>query len=198
MRSIVSGLLALTLLPLASVSARAPEVPVPSAASDRYLLIRNPAAPVELDAMASLIGEWAITTETRQQDGTWADSDPARWNFYFILDGHAIQDDWIDLGAPLGDPPVPQRGTNIRVYDPAEGRWEMAWIANNTRSMSTYTATNEADGSVVMRDLWGVPSMRRITFFDMREDRFEWKLEITPDQGETWTEVFRIHGERME
>jgi hypothetical protein len=168
-------------------------------ADDRYRLSRNPDAPVELDAMASLIGEWAITTETRQQDGSWQASEgqSAQWNFYFILDGHAIQDDWISLAPPAGDPPIQQRGTNIRIYDTAEERWEMAWIANTARSLSTYMATNEPDGSVVMTSYWGVPQMRRITFFDMRANSFEWKLEFTQDEGETWNEVFRIHGERM-
>lgn len=163
----------------------------------RYLLERHPDAPAQLDAMAPLIGEWAITTETRQQDGSWQESGWAQWNFYFILEGHAIQDDWLAGDPPIGDPPMLQRGTNIRIYDPAEDRWEMAWIANSARSLSTYMATNEPDGSVVMTSHWGVPNMRRITFFDMQEDSFEWKLELSNDEGETWLEVFRIHGSRI-
>jgi len=166
-------------------------------ADDRYDLGRSPAAPVELDAYAPLVGEWAITTETLQQDGTWADSPGAQWNFYFILEGHAIQDDWISHAPPTGDPPIYGRGTNIRIYDTEEDRWEMAWIASRTRSLSTYTAQNGPDGSIVMRDLFGVAQPSRITFYDIREDSFEWKLEFTQDEGETWFEVFRIHGTRI-
>jgi hypothetical protein len=189
--------LTLVALVFTTAAARAPAVGAESEVNDRYSMSRNPAAPAQLDAMASLIGEWAITTETRQQDGTWQASDGAQWNFYFILDGHAIQDDWIAHGAPVGDPPMMQLGTNIRIYDTAEERWEMAWIANAARSLSIYMATNEPDGSVVMSSYFGVPNMRRITFFDMQADSFEWKLEFSNDEGETWLEVFRIHGARI-
>ena len=37
----------------------------------------------------------------------------------------------------------------------------------------------------------------RITFFDMTDDSFDWKLEWSKDK-EQWQEVYRIHGTRKQ
>jgi len=37
----------------------------------------------------------------------------------------------------------------------------------------------------------------RITFFDLQEDSFEWKLECSNDSKSNWLEVHRIHGKRV-
>jgi len=34
--------------------------------------------------------------------------------------------------------------------------------------------------------------LRRITFFPPDETGWNWKLEFSQDDGETWTEVYRI------
>ena len=63
----------------------------------------NAVAVPETAHMANLIGEWSMSSESRQQDGSWQSSEGqiADWNFFYTLDGQAIQDVWI---APPQDP----------------------------------------------------------------------------------------------
>lgn len=164
-------------------------------AGDRSTTI-NASAPPETAQLATLLGDWAITDWSLQQDGTWAEAGGAEWHWYTILDGTAIQDDWI---SPALDQPEPeagrQFGTNIRIYNPAEQRWEMAWASSNGKKVDTFVAT-VSDGQLVMTGVFG-GRQSRITFFDMTEDSFDWKLEFQNAQDESWLEVYRIHGDRI-
>lgn len=37
----------------------------------------------------------------------------------------------------------------------------------------------------------------RVTFYDMKENTFDWKMEFQDkDNPEVWKEVYRIHGDR--
>lgn len=156
----------------------------------------NPDAPPETIQFGQLVGQWNIRDETKQPDGTWQPGPGAVWNWYYVLNGYAVQDDWI---APIpnaadGTPSV-QYGTNLRIYNPQANQWEMAWTSNTGPNVTTFTATQESE-SLVMRGIYAAGRPNRITFFDITETTFEWKLEIQqPD--ESWNEVYRIHATRL-
>lgn len=155
----------------------------------------NPEAPPETAQFGQLVGEWSIRDENRQPDGSWTEGAGADWNWYYVLDGYAVQDDWIAPipNAPEGSPAM-QYGTNLRIYNPQAEQWEMAWTSSTGPSVTTFTATQEGD-SLVMRGIYAAGRPNRITFFDITEDTFEWKLEIQqPD--ESWQEFYRIHATR--
>lgn len=164
-------------------------------AGDRSATI-NTNAPPETMQLAPLLGNWKITDQALQQDGNWVPGNGAQWHWYTILDGYAIQDDWI---APALDDPTPesgrQFGTNIRIYNPAEQRWEMAWAASSGNKIDTFVATGDDETVVMTGEFNGRNS--RITFFDMTADSFDWKLELQNPEDETWLEVYRIHGDRI-
>lgn len=52
-------------------------------------------APEQTKHYAPLLGEWTITDSSLDKEGNWQQGRGADWNWYTILDGHAIQDDWI-------------------------------------------------------------------------------------------------------
>ncbi len=96
----------------------------------------------------------------RNPDGTWSDEKThALWRWYFILDGHAIQDDWIKLEE--GNRAVV--GTNIRIFNPEEEQWQMAWIDTTNRRLATFTAVSEGD-TIVMTGHNAQGRMVRNTF----------------------------------
>ena len=76
------------------------------------------AAP-ETAQFGSLVDSWKIRDFAPDDKGSWIEQGGADWNFYWILGGTAIQDDWI---APGMDSPAPatgrQFGANIRIYNP--------------------------------------------------------------------------------
>jgi len=155
----------------------------------------NPNAPPETAQFGQLVGQWTIRDENRQPDGSWVEGAGAEWNWYYVLDGYAVQDDWIAPipNAPDGGPSM-QYGTNLRIYNPQAQQWEMAWTSSTGPSIATFTATQEGD-SLVMLGIFAAGRPNRITFFDITENTFEWKLEIQ-QQNESWQEMYRIHGTR--
>ncbi|BDX08685.1 hypothetical protein [Planctobacterium marinum] len=90
----------------------------------------NPNAPKETQQFEPLLGQWAITDFNLTADGRWQKGQGADWHWYTIFDGHAIQDDWI---APALNQDIPdserQFGTNIRIFNPKENHWELAWMS---------------------------------------------------------------------
>lgn len=142
------------------------------------------------------IGDWDIVDEGLQQDGTtWLPGNGARWNFTCVGDGIAVQDFWMPNG-PAGGP-VPGVGTNLRIYDPANERWEIAWTATQSPGFTHIRARQNDDGDIVMH--WVSPELpqpRRITFFTPTDEGWDWVMEMSFDEGENWTPVYKIKATR--
>ena len=161
----------------------------------------NAIAVPETGHMSRLIGEWSMTSETRQEDGSWSASEGqiADWNFFYTLDGQAIQDVWVapPRAVEVEDATKRQIGSNIRIYWPEKKQWEMVWVAPRWGYVMSFTATSD-DEKVVMLTKEKTPQGhdQRITFFNMTGDTFDWEMERSDDNGETWNAVFRLHGAR--
>ena len=74
----------------------------------------------------------------------------------------------------------------------------MAWITKAGKTVDLYSAESNSN-QIVMLSKLKTPRGKyaRITFFDMQEDSFEWKLEWSNDGKSQWLEVHRIHGIRV-
>ncbi len=156
----------------------------------------NKNAPAETKQYAPLLGQWSITDSSIDKDGNWIQGPGADWNWYTILDGNAIQDDWIqpplDIEVEQGKR---QYGTNIRIYNPKEKHWEQIWTSISGRKIDRFTAVGK-DGTIVMRGFYA-NNEARITFYNLKENTFDWKMEFQSKTDENiWTEVYRIHGIR--
>jgi hypothetical protein len=158
----------------------------------------HPDAPPETAQYGRLIGVWAVDNFIIQSDGTWpVEPVKARWEFRYILDGFAIQDDWVE---PWPDEPAEGEtrhyGTNIRIYNPAKAQWEMAWISSKEQQLSTFTA-KEIDGNLVMRGRHATGNDARITFSNIADDAFDWTLDFAQPGG-SWLTVAKMHATRLE
>ncbi len=156
-------------------------------------------APQELAHWSSMIGQWAITSESLRPDGSAWDPGPnADWDFYWSFDGWGIQDYWVSppKSEAVEDESKRQRGINLRTYQPEDQQWVMTWLTPMSKKPQNFTASSDGE-SIVMRGSELNPQgyHTRITFFDMQSDSFEWKMEWSKDE-ESWREVFRIHGTR--
>jgi hypothetical protein len=139
-----------------------------------------------------LIGNWEIQDWSLDEKGNWQPSQGADWNWYKILDGNAIQDDWI---SPSMDVKTEKRqfGTNIRIYNPKKSQWEMAWMASTGQKLDTFTAIEDSKKVVMSGFYAGANS--KITFFNIKENSFDWKLELE-QADKSWLEVYRIKGSK--
>lgn len=138
------------------------------------------------------IGDWNIEDEGLQQDGTtWLPGNGARWNFTCVGDGIAVQDFWMPNGAAGG--PAPGVGTNLRIYDPENKRWEIAWTATQSPGFSHIRAEQDETGNIIMHYVSPLPTpARRITFFPPNEEGWNWVMEMSFNNDDTWTAVYKI------
>ena len=158
------------------------------------IIKQNPDAPPETAVLGQLVGTWDIDQSIINKDGTWGGRKRhAIWKWYYILDGHAIQDDWI-LVDSLNNQHV--AGTNIRIYNPEEKQWYMAWIDKTVRRLATFTATN--DSETVVMDGHNAKGQRiKNIFYNIKKNEFDWRQDWTFDDGKSWITVTKIHGTRI-
>lgn len=156
-------------------------------------------APAELAHWNKMIGNWSTTEEGLSPDGSeWQPSNGADWNFYWSFDGWGIRDDYTSppKSEAIDDESKRQRGTNLRIYNTTTKQWVMTWLTPLSTTPANFTATSTESEIVMLSDIANPQGFfGRITFFDMTDESFEWKLEWSKDK-EQWMEVYRIHGTR--
>jgi hypothetical protein len=161
----------------------------------------NPNAPVELSHWNKMLGSWITSEESLQANGSeWKEAGSAEWHFYSAMNGWAVRDEYFSppLSVAVEQSTMRQVGTNLRVFDKEKQQWLMAWITKAGKAVALFSAVSDSD-QIVMLSQQKTPQgyHARITFFDMQQDSFEWKLEWSKDGNSKWFEVHRIHGKRM-
>lgn len=153
----------------------------------------NPESPPETEVLGRFIGMWDVEQWFMTTEGAWSDTKRyAKWKWYYILDGHAIQDDWIIIDSLKNEHTA---GTNIRIYNPDEKQWYMAWIDKTYRRLAPFTAVNDS-GKVIMDGTNARGRHIKNIFFNITDNEFDWRQEWTFDEGKTWTVVTKIHAKR--
>lgn len=132
------------------------------------------------------IGDWKIEAWNLKPDGSsWVPQPDARWKFVCVGDGIAVQDFWIKGGEVVG--------TNLRVYNAETESWEIDWISKNEGTLKRIRAQQQDDGRIVMRYVTPETGpLRRITFVPPDDTGWDWELEMSFDQGESWRQVARM------
>ena len=132
------------------------------------------------------LGDWKIEDSgLSQETGEWEPGQGARWIFTCLGDGTAIQDFWIPFGGPVG--------TNLRTYHDETESWDIAWAIKGVPGFAHIVARQDTAGEIVMEYKSPVPDPpRRITFYPVDDEGWNWKLEFSFDGGDSWTEVYRI------
>ena len=132
------------------------------------------------------LGNWKIRDYQLSQDGTtWTEQAGARWNFTCVGGGIAIQDYWMPNDGGVG--------TNLRIYTPDTGKWDIAWTSTGAPGLSHITAEEQSNGNIVMEYVSPIPNPpRRITFFPPSDNGWNWQQEMSFDEGKTWTVVYKI------
>lgn len=183
---------AIALAYLAAAAAPAAPVPLSTPAA-------HPEAPDELAHYGQFVGTWRCEGQSLQQDGNWQKSPGiATWSWYYVLDGHAIQDVWQPAPEAGADAAA---GTNLRIYDAEAGLWRMVWTTAKQNHFDVFRASYR-DGEILM---YGerpqtnafAAHLARITFHNIDERHFDWKYESSgPADARRWREVARLSCDR--
>ena len=133
-----------------------------------------------MQQFGQLVGQWSCAGENRAPDGTWNPTPaPARWDWYWVLDGYAVQDVW-QPGTSAPNAPL-RVGTNVRLYDAKARQWNIIWGTAAQSFWENITAKWQPDERIVMsmeRPKGAFPAHAvRITFFNIRDDAFDWTYE---------------------
>ncbi len=158
----------------------------------------NVDAPPETAQFAFIIGGWDIKSRFMKPDGIGYGEGTATWTGYFILDGWAIQDDWVsDLAGGKKT-----HGTNLRSFNPRTGTWDNRWLSAGSLQWKYFEATKEGDTMVMIggkgEDARG-SFIDRNVFHDIKADNWHWRKDRSWDGGKTWTEgIGFIHATRIE
>ena len=135
------------------------------------------------------IGDWDIRDWQLQKEKGWVEQKGARWNFTCVGNGVAVQDFWM--------PPNGGTGTNLRMFDPKTETWQIAWTATGSPGFTHITAEQDDEGRIIMNYVDPKPTPpRRIIFYPPTEIGWDWGLEISPDEGKTWRQVYKIKATR--
>src|SRR5262245_50903090 len=177
------------LAPLAALAAFL--VAVTAAAASDGLVSDGPDASRadKLKLYGQFVGDWTFDVTNYRPDGTKAEG-KGEWNFFWALEGRAVQDVWIT--PPRGQranasPSAPAGyGTTVRFYDPKIDAWRITWIDPIHGNVQTFIAKER--GGEIVQDATGTEPGEtfRWVFYEIQPASFRWRSESSPDGGKTW------------
>ena len=138
-------------------------------AADHTQLNPSKDAPESVIQMKPFIGDWQCSREVRQKDGSWQKPEQvSRWEWRYILNGHAIQDYWYPNKDNLSGVGA---GTNVRVFNSSKQQWNMSWTFDSLGSFQTFDANFDGE-TMVMNGVYpavkNTPAYHaKITFFNI-------------------------------
>lgn len=145
---------------------------------DSPILNRNPTLTGEGTAFDFLIGDWDAVI-TWEPDKGPQDVYRAKWHNHWIIDGHAVMQEW--RGPSL-------TGTEIRFYDKNTKSWKGQNIYVGGAWRET-TAKSDGDTLVVTifsEDVEHKKFLNRETYFNITDSSFQMKSDLSFDDGKTW------------
>ncbi|MDO1558958.1 hypothetical protein Q0812_05900 [Brevundimonas sp. 2R-24] len=157
---------------------------------------RTADAPAELDQYAFLIGDHEIQMRFwRPEDQRWGDRVlRARWVGRWVLDGHAIADEW--FGAiPEGASGPSVLGYNVRMWDAANGRWSNMWMTTAQPQVQDLPSEMR-DGRMVMWQAHPAPSPEWKAEFEVHADGSWTRTQYVSDGQGGWTPQFKLDARR--
>ncbi|MFY0594475.1 hypothetical protein [Roseivirga sp.] len=157
----------------------------------------NPKAPIQIKDYADLIGICDCTSESKNQDQTWAEPVAMTWTFKYIMNGTAVQDETIKAdGSNSG---------SIRQYSADSARWYVHYysITGTPPVLPAWEGNinKEKDKIVLYKDSPapnGMAGNYRITFSDISKEGFNWLGEWVDKQETINFPLWRIKCKKRE
>lgn len=169
------------------------------APNSQWLFAEGPYPPQaeRMRTFGRLVGDWSVTVEYAQPDGTWRQAE-GEWRFGWILQGRAIEDVWTVYrpGARRNEPgAIMGYGATVRVYDAERDLWHVNWMGVLNHNYTQFTAREV--GSEIVMDAADSDGQRfQWVFSDIGADSFRWRAQSTSDGGATWVVQQRMTASR--
>jgi len=142
----------------------------------------NPSAPEGTSDFDPLVGTCDCKSVSRNPDGSWQDSLKMEWQFKYIMNGTAVQDEvWRENDMMAG---------SIRQFNVDSARWYVSYYTNASipTSLPAWSGAKNTKGDIVLyKDQQapnGTDGFSRLTFYDISRSGFKWKGEwISADES---------------
>lgn len=131
----------------------------------------NPKASAEIKDYHNMIGICDCVSTKRNQDGAWGESVDMIWEFKYIMNGLAVQDQSLKQNG--------EHAGSIRQFIADSSRWYVHNYSSAKPSpkLGTWQGGKKGDDIVLHKSHEGPNGMDgnyRITFHDISEDGFNW------------------------
>ena len=156
-------------------------------------------APPELAAFAFLIGSWQCNARIKSPTGDWQRFE-AQWLGRFILDGHAIADEY-RMTSLSGELIV--LGMNVRSYDPTNRTWNIKWLDALTGAWTDLVSpdlggvqinrSNRSGSSITyaFKEPAAAHPYTRATYITHSPAHFTWRGDQSTD-AHAWTDFMLV------
>lgn len=140
----------------------------------------NPDAPSAMADFAPMIGSNTCASETRNPDGTWSQPEEMLWQFKYMMNGMAIQDESLK--------PDGTSSGSIRQYSQDSSEWIVHWYSNGSvpTTLPSWKGSKEGDSIMLYRPQQapnGADGFFRLTFYNIQEESFDWVGEwVNPEE----------------
>ncbi|WP_422861807.1 hypothetical protein [Flagellimonas sp. W118] len=155
----------------------------------------NKTAPTLTDHWGQLVGNWDIEVEIVNSSGEITQSFNGEWNWFYVMNGMAIQDVFI---LPKREDAKDQNsfyGIGLRIYNEKLNKWQTAYMDTSNKQMDTGEAisTNE---KIILIETNEKDEKIRITYFDFQDNTFKWQQEVFNEDRKVWQINQLIHATR--
>lgn len=152
-----------------------------------------------MQQMNWFIGDWDVVSRYKQENGEWLEENVTSFNSY-IIGGNVIFEHFI---GPLFNEPF--EAWSLRKYNVNTEKWEQRWVDNTAGGFANWTGTwDEATQEFIgyanrsfNEDGTLKETAVREVFFNIEEDRFQWRYEQSSDTGQTWEITWTLDYTRM-
>ncbi|NNE33227.1 MAG: DUF4440 domain-containing protein [Winogradskyella sp.] len=132
----------------------------------------NPEAPEQIRDFEELIGKCNCKSVSRKQDQSWADAIDMTWEWKYIMNGFAVQDETIKSDG--------KHSGSIRQFIADSSQWYVHYYssASSAITLPTWKGGKKENGNIVLyRDQKapnGMDGWYRLTFYDINDQGYKW------------------------
>jgi hypothetical protein len=163
--------------PAASATPSAPAAPPPPACTGP-----------EFHQLDFWVGEWDLTWPARGNTPAGTGTNRVEK----ILDGCVVQENFSTAGPP------PFSGRSVSLYSVFEKKWKQTWVDNQGVYLDLTGEFKDGEMRLFRHGPGpdGKPRLARMIYTNIKPDSFDWRWEVSTDDGKTWNLNWGIHYKR--
>ena len=139
--------------------------------------------PEQMSDLDWLEGTWDVVMQSRWDPSQDWMTSKGTSTYMYVLGGSAMH--FVYKSEFMGRP---FEGSGIQCYDRETKQWQVVWTDNMSARISMYEGTRTGDKTVMMgEDVYeGQTFLSRITTSEETKASFDWMMEYSMDNGQTW------------